>query len=520
MIRRFTRTVTLFLLLLLITTRANALSLISNGSMDQGTTQPANWKFINYRKGTCELQRDTADFHTGPASLLIQTQGVASSLAMQALNEPLPTTAIHFAGATKVEGTFTQAQVVVQVFDTKWKQIGWIVLVDAKNATDWLSFSKEITLPAGAAHACVGLSFNGQGKAWLDDMQADTNTLEVPPVSSVTELPVKIAANDPLLRLVGRWDMTNPKAPRCAWPACYVTVRFTGTAINARLTGSAHWQVIVDDNTQHVLIPQSGQTRYNLASGLSNGEHTVVLFKRTEAFFGPITFNGLELSAGGKLLQVPEKQHKILFIGDSITCGYGNEAANQNEHFSIDTENAYLSYGAMTARRLDADYQSICWSGMCMWPQNTIPEIYDRILPQDASSQWDASRYHPDVIVINLGTNDFAKGNPDEEGWIGGYITFIRHLRQLHPNAVIFTTLGPLLSDKWSKSGNALSTARSYLQRIVKQCNNAGDAKVYFVEFPQQTGAYGFGADWHPSIGQHKVMADVLVKAIKDQLGW
>ncbi len=70
-------------------------------------------------------------------------------------------------------------------------------------------------------------------------------------------------------------------------------------------------------------------------------------------------------------------------IGDSISCGYGNEGKSQNEHFSPDTENARDAYGAIAARRLGADYACVAWSGRKMWPDNTVPEIYDRALPQD-----------------------------------------------------------------------------------------------------------------------------------------
>ena len=48
-------------------------------------------------------------------------------------------------------------------------------------------------------------------------------------------------------------------------------------------------------------------------------------------------------------------------IGDSISCGYGNEAANEHEHFSPTTENAYFSYGAIAARAFNADYTCIAW---------------------------------------------------------------------------------------------------------------------------------------------------------------
>jgi hypothetical protein len=40
-------------------------------------------------------------------------------------------------------------------------------------------------------------------------------------------------------------------------------------------------------------------------------------------------------------------------IGDSITCGYGNEASDQYVSFSTDTENACLAYEFLTAQAVE-----------------------------------------------------------------------------------------------------------------------------------------------------------------------
>src|SRR5207248_2231555 len=122
--------------------------------------------------------------------------------------------------------------------------------------------------------------------------------------------------------------------------------------------------------------------------------------------------------ARGTLLPAtPGPARRLEVIGDSISCGYGNEGKDQNEHFAAQTENACETYGFLTARRFGAGYACVAWSGKKMWPDNTVGEFYDRALPADPDSTWEFSKWTPDVVVINLATNDFGgAANPDRAG--------------------------------------------------------------------------------------------------------
>ncbi len=337
-------------------------------------------------------------------------------------------------------------------------------------------------------------------------------------------LPVVVPADDPHISYVGRFSKSDPKAPRCAWSASQVRLRFEGTAINAVLSdgGQDRFQVVVDGKPTSIVRVKGKEQVASLATGLTKGEHTVELWRATEASFGPNTFHGFQLDEGATPLDLAPARHQIEVIGDSISCGYGNEGKNQNEHFSADTENAYLSYGAIAARELGADYACVAWSGKKMAPNNTIPELYDRTLPFEANSKFDpaAAGWKPDVVLVNLATNDFAKENPEEEMWVKAYHAFLEHVRERYPKARLYCALGPMMSDKWSASKSALSTARKYLNRIVDERKAKGDANIAFLEFDMQDGKRGFGADWHPSVKQHQFMAEKFVKAVKEDLKW
>lgn len=361
--------------------------------------------------------------------------------------------------------------------------------------------------------------------AWAEPAApAEARTKTEPVVTAVPEatpLPVPIEPNNGSLRLVGRWDTSDPTGPRCAWPGSSVTVHFTGTALNAKIRGSKNnrWLAIIDGKPGEAFSLQAQSGLYSLAKDLPPGEHSVRVSKITEAFFGNDQWLGFQLSTGGKLLPVTPPPHRIEIIGDSISAGYGVEGANEKEHFSPTTENNTLTYGAITARKFDADFVCIAWSGKLMWPKNTIPELYDRTLPQDPKSTWDFSRWKPEVALINLCTNDFAQGNPEEEGWVKAYTEFLARVRQNYPDCTIYCAVGPMITDPYSKSKNALSTATRYIQSAIAARDGAGDKKVRFLAFATQ-GANGFGSDWHPNAKQNQIMADTLVKAIEADLGW
>jgi len=324
-------------------------------------------------------------------------------------------------------------------------------------------------------------------------------------------------------RYIGRFDTKDAAGPRCAWSGSSIVARFEGTALNAKLKGNKDLvQVIVDGKPTLALTLTKEQTVYRVANELGDGTHTVELFKRTEAMVGTIEFLGFELQAGKKLLDPPARApHRIELIGDSITCGYGNEDDKKENHFAPLTENNYMAYGAVAARDLQAEYMCIAWSGRKMWPDNTIPEIYGRTLPGDAQSRWEFSAWDPQVIVINLGTNDFGKGNPDEKGWTDGYKAFVKTLRVRYPAAAIYCAVGSMMSDSWPPEKKALSTIRGYLTRMIDELSKAGDKNIRYLEFaPQDINANGVGADWHPNVKTNRIMADTLVAAVKKDLGW
>jgi lysophospholipase L1-like esterase len=332
-------------------------------------------------------------------------------------------------------------------------------------------------------------------------------------------------AGPPAVRFVARVDRSNPAGPRFAWSGSTILARFTGASIGVRLADATdYFDVRIDGVLQSSpLAISAGKTDYPIASNLSAGPHELSLFRRPEAHYngsGDTTFLGLILDPAGALLppSAPASR-RIEIVGDSTTCGYGDEGTSQNCPFSLATENYDVTYGAVAARSVGADLITIAWSGKGMYRNyagdmnETMPVLYGRTLPDQAMSSWDYASWIPDAVVINLGSNDFQQGDPGQP-YIATYTAFIQRLRGYYPNALIVCAVGPKLS------GQQLTIARGYVMGIVSARNAAGDSKVDFVELPQALPSEGYGCGGHASIATHQRMGDTLAAELKAKLGW
>lgn len=313
----------------------------------------------------------------------------------------------------------------------------------------------------------------------------------------------------PAVRLVGRFTAKD----EFSWSGTQMIARFSGTGARINLTAASNqqFQIVVDDKPTSVLKPMSGSMTYTLASGLPSGEHEIVVWRRTEAFFGTSTYEGFEFD--GTLLAPTPVDRRIETIGDSITCGYGDEGTSASCSFSADTENHYLTYGAIASRALNADVVATCWSGLGMYRNyggdttGTMPERYLKTLPQvTAASPWDFSRWVPHVVVINLGTNDFAKGDPGS-AYQTSYLEFVRDVRKNYPAAWIVAII-------------PVSGAKKYIDAVVSTLNGEGDAKVSSLTLSAITTADGWGCDYHPTLITHARWGKELEAAIRARTGW
>jgi lysophospholipase L1-like esterase len=364
----------------------------------------------------------------------------------------------------------------------------------------------------------------------------ETPSEETPvPETPIEETPaeptwVTVPPTDSRLQYTGRMEVSSASAV-FSHPGVSIKLRFKGDAIELLLKDHGagderttnYYQLTLDGQTPVKFAVRASQTVYELGRNLTPGEHTVELIKLTESYVGRSELQGFRIH--GQLLTPPARPAlKLEFIGDSITCGYGNEvsileAQNPTTNFHSVNENITKAYGSLAARALGAEAMTVCYSGRGMYRNNTgsttstLPQIYDQVLPDQAAPRWDFTLYTPDIVVLNLGTNDFAPGVPDSTRFQAAYTDFVTRLRGYYPRARIICAVGPMLSDGYPPGQNQWTTIQGWVSSVVKGFNDRGDARVHYLAFERQKEPYG--EDWHPSAATHAAMATRLTEFIR-----
>lgn len=311
------------------------------------------------------------------------------------------------------------------------------------------------------------------------------------------------------------------------YPGTAVKFKFVGTSVSASIMViyENYINVVIDGGEPKRLKLTDENSTYILAEGLENKEHIVEIYKATEFFWGDITFYGFDLGKNGYIIDYENtKNRKFEFIGDSITCGYGNLGVNDVDKFLPSTQNNLETYGPMTASNLNAEYSIVAFSGKGLYKNNdgstspgsaTMPDLYKLNMPvgyfQDVPEQyqWDFAKYVPDAVFVNLGTNDFASGSCDTSVFKAKYMEFIHFIRQKYPQAHIFCIIGPMISTP----NDAIQSAAAEIAKA--------DPRVYFMAFdPINIAEDGLGVHTHPTVKTNRKMAKQLTEFVKLKTGW
>jgi lysophospholipase L1-like esterase len=335
-----------------------------------------------------------------------------------------------------------------------------------------------------------------------------------------------IDADNEDIQYVGRFDFTDPKKVVFDWAGVYICAKFTGTSCSIRLADSTdEYAIIIDEHAPRLLTIDTSKV-YKIASGLSGSiPHTIIIQKRTEPLVGAGIFMGFVLDKGATLLPPAERPgRRIEFIGNSITSGYGVLGDSSNCRFSPQTEDAPMAYAAMTARELHADYHLVSYSGRGVVRNygdrnktsiNPMPALYDRTCYFDSTTtKWDFKKWVPQVVVINLGTNDFStQPYPDSAVFVSAYLALIDTVRSLYSGVTIFCVSGPMIGEPCTH----------YVREVVmdQQRREGRDKDVFFVEIPRSIMSDSdWGCEIHPNIYGADKMADIVVRMIRLRMNW
>ncbi|MCR5743767.1 MAG: GDSL family lipase [Lachnospiraceae bacterium] len=367
---------------------------------------------------------------------------------------------------------------------------------------------------------------------------AETTTAEATEASTTAPEAVdnKYFVTEENVRLLGRTfydDATNVRW--LTYSASGVEFEVTGVSLDIVLYGDSGAANSTTDNAARYAVYVDGERvvdeqmtvgakTVNVFSGDEQRTATVRLVKLSEVASSLLGVKSIQVGKG-TITPTADSNYYVEFVGDSITCAYGVDDEDRNSHFKTSTEDATKSYAYKTCELLNADYSLVSISGYGIVSGYTgskgvksekqlMPLFYENLgycphsggAYMSADVAWNFER-QPDVIVVNLGTNDNSYTGSDAElieEYRLGYIDFLGQIRAKNPDAHIICALG-LMGDQLY---DAVESA------VASYSEASGDTNVSAYHFDPITADEGYAADWHPTEATHTRAANLLAEEI------
>ena len=251
---------------------------------------------------------------------------------------------------------------------------------------------------------------------------------------------------------------------------------------------------------------------------LLSGEHIIELsvkkksrirvVKCNEAYLSSIYLKKLDVNDGVIVRPVYYNRKLIGFYGDSLTCGYGLLAHN-DEGFKMSTEDFTKTYAYLASFALKMDYSVVARSGISIalpyYLDKSFNDIYDTV---DLENKCDVN-YQVDYAVINLGANDTHAYNESKDKtkalntFYQEYIKLVESIIRTSPNAK-FVLCHHMTNEYHPDFVKKLEDVSSYIKERYK-------LPVLILEFIPNSD----GASFHPYISAHKENSKLLIEALK-----
>lgn len=306
-----------------------------------------------------------------------------------------------------------------------------------------------------------------------------------------------------------------------SWPAVYFETAFKGDSLTLKFADDQNNFQLIVNGAPPIAINKPGTQDY-VVPNLPQGKHLVRLEKISETQSSTGRFLGF--FSDDKPAHLPKRKRQIEFIGDSYTVGYGNVSPSREcDNVQLfNTTNSQLSFGPLTAKHFNADYQINASSGFGIVrnyngtsPDKSLIALYPFTLHTNHYIY--TSNWQPQVIVIGLGTNDFSTPLNASERWktreelhqdyINKYTEFVKSLHRKNPNAE-FVLMA---------STNAEGEIANQVGKVLANLKKAGMKKVDSIIF---SGLDVQGCHWHPSAKDDKLLSELIIKHLQTKKVW
>ena len=310
--------------------------------------------------------------------------------------------------------------------------------------------------------------------------------------------------------LTGRWEVSADCLCASA-PGVMVQFNASASEISFDLEGEARYRLDMDGKPSSYFAANERKA-YKVKAAGDGKSHLFRLIKISESNPGKVCVYGIDLGKGGSFGPAPKPSNRrIEFIGDSYTVGYGNEANGPEDGTPFEKTDASRGYAFLLADGYKADFQINAVSGRGLVrnyagivPDWTLSTLYDYtvfgVMEQGGkSAPWNFDSFHPQVVVIFVGINDFQGDPPhaDPKEFKKAYAALLDKLRKLHPGVKFL-----LVSTKtWPD--DAMTPA---VQQVYEEQKALGHKDLeYKLVFTENTALHG-----HPSARSQEELASTL----------
>lgn len=229
------------------------------------------------------------------------------------------------------------------------------------------------------------------------------------------------------------------------------------------------------------------------------GKHTIRIMKVTGYTLAQVELTDV-IFAGSMvtdLVDTADKDTYIEFVGDSITCGWGTIGEHTGAY--TDQDGTY-AYSYLLAKELDADYSMTALSGqglLCGDPGVTNGYLYADPIG-NGETKYDFAR-KADIVVINIGTNDYWNENVSEADFKVAYLNFLRTVREKNGDGCKILCLYNTMNDTY---------ANAILAAVEEFGGTFAGVTTYKLNRAE--------GNHHPNIAEHEAYAEALKDVIKN----
>ena len=344
--------------------------------------------------------------------------------------------------------------------------------------------------------------------------------------------------NSSVVRWIGRTEYSqSEKKVYTYYTATGFTVNFEGRALYVKFSAT---NTDSDVNRPYFVCMVDGQTAeegtsfcltsptqtVKVLSNLEEGNHSATILKRSEPENSLTAVS--EIFTDGVFLK-PSEHNGLRFqiIGGSGITGHGC-LGGESEDWTTENSSSLQGFGYMAAQKFGAECQFVSASGMGMvWSYRGVApmtEAYEatglvasyyasgKTKAVSAHGQWNHAKWTPDVVIANIGGNDWNNKIKDLSGeartqaenqFKQAVASLLTRINTLYPNAKVAWTCNS------TSSGNG---ALAYAAVQTLSFKN----KIFFVTIDNSKG----GADNHASLAVQQANAVTVANAITTHCGF